>query len=103
MAIKNTLLGNEASAITDELETDSAIVNMIFCNLSNTVEEIDVYLVKFGEEPGDINKILNHVPVNGMNTFSFGSDKIVLSAGDRIYAATTTAANVSATISFVVM
>jgi hypothetical protein len=103
MAIKNALLTSTTSAITDSLGTDSAIVNMLFCNLSTSIEKIDVHIVKSGDTPGDINKILNQVPIDSQNTFSFGSDKLVLSAGDRVYAATTTDNHVSATISYVVM
>lgn len=103
MAIKNALLSNTVTAITESLATDSAIVNMLFCNLSNAVENIDVHIVKSGDSYGDINKILNQVPIDPYNTFSFGSDKLVLSAGDRIYAATSTTNHVSATISYVVM
>jgi hypothetical protein len=103
MAIKNALLTNTVTAITDSLGTDSAIVNMLFCNLNTTVEYIDVHVVQSGQTAGNINKILIQVPIDPHNTFSFGSDKLVLSAGDRVYAATTTTNLVSATISYVVM
>lgn len=103
MAIKNALLTNTVAAITDSLGTDSAIVNMLFCNLSATVEYIDVHVVKSGESAGNINKILAQVPIDPYNTFSFGADKLVLSAGDKVYAATTTTNEVSATVSYVVM
>ena len=103
MAIKNALLTNTVAAITDSLGTDSAIVNMLFCNLSANVEYIDVHVVKSGQSAGNINKILTQVPIDPHNTFSFGADKLVLSAGDRVYAAATTTNEVSATVSYVVM
>jgi hypothetical protein len=103
MAIKSALLTSTLTAITDSLGTDSAIVNMLFCNLSSSIERIDVHIVKSGDSPGNINKILNQVPIDPQNTFSFGSDKLVISAGDIVYAATTTNNQVSTTISYVVM
>ena len=105
MAIKNTRLQQHptVTTISEPLSTDSAIVNMFFCNLSENVEYINVHIVKSGESADDKNKVLNLIPIDPQNTFSFGADKLVLSAGDTVWASTTTTDQVSATISYVVM
>ena len=103
MAIKSTQLGSVAGAISDLLATESAIINMIFCNLNSVPEYITVHAVGSGGSVSSANTILSQVRIDANNTFSLSTDKIVLAPGDRIYAYSTNAAMVSATICVVVI
>jgi hypothetical protein len=111
MAILSTSLLNTPSPISPILTTDSAVTVILFCNL-NTFDPsditagkqyIDIYVVASGASPSDLNKIANQVPVDAGDTFTFSTERLVLSPNDRIYAATTTSGEVSVTISYVVI
>jgi len=103
MAILSTLLGTSAIAITPNLGTDSAITVIMFCNLNTTIENIDVHVVASGGTPTNTNKIVYQAPIDPSDTFIFSTERLVLSAGDRIYANTTTSSMVSVTASYVVI
>lgn len=103
MAIQNTLLGTSPTAISPIQTSDSAITVVMFCNLNTTTENIDVHAVKQGDAPDDVNKIVNQAPIGPSDTFIFSSERLVLGAGDRLYALTTTADQVSVTLSYVVI
>jgi len=84
---------------------------MFFCNL-NTPDPldpavgrqfIDVHVVPSGGNTTDSNKIASQVPIDAGDTFTFSTERLVLSPNDRIYAATTTPSEVSVTISYVVI
>lgn len=103
MAILSTLLGTSTVPITPNLSTDSAITVIMFCNLNTSVENIDVHVVASGGTPTNTNKIVNQAPVDPSDTFIFSTERLVLGAGDRIYAKTTTLNMVSVTASYVVI
>lgn len=111
MAILSTLLATPPAPISPDLSTDSAITVMFFCNL-NTADPldpasdrqfIDVYVVPVGDTASTLNKIVNQLPIDAGDTFTFSTERLVLSPNDRIYAATTPLSNVSVTISYVVI
>ena len=111
MAILSTSLLNTPAPISPNLTADSAVTVMLFCNLnafdpldsSAGKQHIDIYVVASGQTPSDLNKIANQVPVDAGDTFTFSTERLVLSPNDRIHAATTTSGEVSATISYVVI
>jgi hypothetical protein len=111
MAILSTTLTTTPQAISPSLATDVAITVMFFCNL-NTVDlidetvgrqNIDVYVVANSELPSSVNKVANKVPVDAADTFTFSTERLVLSPGDRIYAATSSSGQMSVTISYVII
>jgi hypothetical protein len=114
MAILSTLVNNTPVAISPTLTTDMAVTVMMFCNL-NTPDPLDaavgrqylnIYVVASGDAPDTVageNKIVNQVPVDAGDTFTFSAERLVLSAGDRVWATTTDASQVSVTISYVVI
>lgn len=111
MAILSTSLATTLTPISPNLSTDSAITVMFFCNLNTpdplnpTVgrQFIDVHVVPMGGTPVDSNKIANQVPIDAGDTFTFSTERLVLSPNDRIHAATTISGEVSVTISYVVI
>jgi hypothetical protein len=115
MAIKSVLLTNTPQAISpsaSEVDNkDIAVTVMFFCNL-NIIDPLDdtvgrqfinLHVVKNGESSTNTNKIVSQLPIDAGDTFTFSSERLVLSAGDRVYASTTTLNAVSTTISYVVI
>lgn len=111
MAILSTSLDSTAKAISPLLSSDSAITVMMFCN-QNTPDPLDVtagrqfvsiYAVAAGDTPSDTNKIGNEVPIDAADTFTFSSERLVLSPGDRIQASTTDSGQTSVTVSYVII
>jgi hypothetical protein len=111
MAILNTSLATTPTAISPVLTTDSAVTVIFFCNLntpdpldSNVGKEyIDIFVVASGSTPLPVNQIAKQIPVDAGDTFTFSTERLVLSPNDRIYASTTTLNSVSVTISYVVI
>jgi hypothetical protein len=111
MAIQSSLLLNTTSAISPSLSSDIAVTTLIFCNLnipdpldiSIGRQNIDVHVVSSGDLPTNTNKIINQLPIDAGDTFSFSTERIVLGQGDRIYSKTTDNNQVSVTISYVTL
>lgn len=111
MAIQSTSLISSVAPISPLLSTDVAITVMFFCNL-NTPDPldptagqqfIDVHVVENGGSATNTNQIVNAVPIDAGDTFTFSAERLVLSNGDRVYASTTDNNQVSVTISYVVI
>ena len=111
MAILNTSLQSTATVISPVLSTDMAITVMFFCN-NNTPDPLDpdfgkqlisVHVVPSGGSVSNTNRIVNQVPVDAGDTFTFGTERLVLAAGDTVHALTTDNGAISATISYVVI
>lgn len=111
MAILSTNLNSTPVAISPNLATDSAVTVMLFCNLNAVdpldptigLEYLDIYVVAQGDSPDTTNIIGNQVPLSASDTFTFSTERLVLGPGDRIWAETTNAGNVSVTVSYVVI
>lgn len=112
MAINSTLLLTTEEAISPSgISSDIAVTTMIFCNLNTpdpsdiTIgrQYINVYIVEAAGTPEDRNKIVNQLPIDAGDTFSFSTERIVLSQGDLVYANTTDDNQVSVTISYVTL
>ena len=114
MAILSTLVSNTPIAISPTLTTDIAVTVMMFCNLNtpDPLDEttgrqfLDIYIVASGGTPDTVlgeNKIANQIPIDAGDTFTFSAERLVLASGDRVWAATSDANQVSVTISYVVI
>jgi len=111
MAIQSSLLLNTTSAISPSVASDIAVTTLIFCNLnipdpldtSIGRQNIDVHVVASASIPTNTNKIINQLPIDAGDTFSFSTERIVLGQGDRIYSKTTDNNQVSVTISYVTL
>jgi hypothetical protein len=111
MAILSTTLTSTPQAISPSLSNDLAITVIFLCNL-NFIDPldptagrqfVDVYVVPNGSDPLPINKIGNQIPIDAGDTFSFNTERLVLSPGDRVFASTSDAGLTSATISYVII
>ena len=111
MAILSTNLNSTPIAISPNLVTDSAVTVMLFCNLNapdpldDSVgrQNLDIHVVAAGSAVNTTNIIVNQVPVDAGDTFTFSTERLVLGPGDRIWAKTTDASQVSVTVSYVVI
>ena len=111
MAIQSTLLNNTLTRISPTLASDIAVTTLIFCNLNtpNPLDEalgrqyIDVHLIESGQSAANINKIINQLPIEAGDTFSFSTERVVLGLGDKIEALTTDSSQISVTISYVTL
>ena len=66
-------------------DTEMAISTIFFCNTSETqYDDFWVYGVPTGETAGDDNVILLKVRVDPTDTFTMDTERIILSAGDKL-------------------
>jgi hypothetical protein len=83
--------------------TATAITTLIFCNTASPDPTISttltLYAVPNGGAAGISNMILNALAIPNGETFTFDTEKLVLSSGDAIYAIASTT-NITATISY---
>jgi hypothetical protein len=108
MAISNSSIAATPTNTTVYTSSgNTAIITLIFCNTSlynagtptaNTTN-LTVYAVPTGNAVGTSNMIINALPIPAGETFTFDTEKMVLSQGDSIVAIAT-AANLTATISY---
>jgi hypothetical protein len=68
-------------------DTEMAISTIFFCNTSETqYDDFWIYGVPTGETAGDENVILLKVRVDPTDTFTMDTERIILSAGDKLQA-----------------
>lgn len=117
MAISSTLLTTTPSAISPASVVvngqlkDVAITVIFFCNLNVPIpadstagrQFLDIHVVPDGGTATPTNQIVKQLPVDASDTYTFNTERLVLTPGDQIFASTTTASQVSATISYVVI
>lgn len=111
MAISSTLLQDVATALSPALSGNVAITTMLFCN-NNTPDPLDsnagkvlfdVYVVPDSESISNENRIMNQIPLDAGDTFTFDTVRLVLGSGDRVFALSTNSNVISATISYVLI
>lgn len=113
MAIANTLIdGNIQTLLTVPSGKQYAVLSLVVCNTAaadNTGANdsgFDLYFVPADASAGSITvgaqtKIANAVVVAGADSFTFDTEKMVLSEGDRVILEGSAAPyNLSATISY---
>lgn len=84
-----------------------AITTMILCNTNSvtlndeTADElqVNVYLVRSGDSPASSNLIVNNLTVPASETIFFSDEKIILDSDDEIWIGTSTANELSVTVS----
>lgn len=107
MAIQSTAIGTTATPLYTS-SGSNAITNIMFCNTvpynpasPNTgLAYLTVYLVKNTESPTTTNTVVNYMPIPAGETFSFDSEKIILSNGDSVQALADVTATLVATVSY---
>jgi hypothetical protein len=90
MAIASTLITNSATAVfTCPTGQEYALTTMFFCNYSSS----DVVLQSLNLVPNlgsasTTNRIVHNLTIPAGETFTFDSEKIILSSGDFVSAVT---------------
>ena len=103
MSIETNLIVGTASSSATTVYTssgDSAITSMFFCNTDSTDIDITVYIVPNAQTLGDEHTIMKELTVNATDTFAFGSERILLGAGDPVQAFASTTNKISVVISY---
>ncbi len=62
--------------------------------------KFDLHFVPQGQSIGAVNQVCKEINVTGAETFTFDTEKMVLSEGDSIVAVSQAPLNLSATVSF---
>jgi len=102
MSITNTLIQSGNTTAIYTAPNDAAITTMIFCNTDNNVfDYFTVYVVPNGSVVGPSTTVLFEVPVAPTETFVMDTEKLILSAGDAIYAQSVFSNSIAATVSAV--
>lgn len=101
MALTNSLL-TATGTIIFLASNEQAITTVLFCNNSSSTDaSVDVYAVPNGGVTGTGTMILNSLSLPARETFVFDSEKLILSNGDRLVAASNVDNIVVATVSSV--
>ena len=100
MAISSTLVTTSPSALfTCPSGQEFAITTMIFCNYESTdVVLSSLNLVTSGGSATTTNRIVHNLTIPAGETFTFDTEKIILSAGDFISAVADANSKLNATI-----
>lgn len=80
---------------------ENAITCLIFCNTSNTDDEVTVWVVPSTQPAGDENMIVKSMPLPAGETFSIDTERFILGDSDSIQAQATQDDLITATVSYV--
>jgi len=100
MAINNQTLsisGNNLFLCPSD--TEYAITCVVFCNYSGATVTINVYAVPSGGAVSNASIVIKQLELPASETFTFDTEKFVLSTGDRLHATCSADSAVTATVS----
>lgn len=106
MAINSTLVttsGNDIFTCPGTPSSDEreyAVTCMMFCNYSTQPAILDVWLL--GPTPAAIapvSKVIHNLTIPAGETFTFDTEKVVLSTGERVHALVDVNSRLSVTVS----
>lgn len=95
MAIKSSFIETTGTdLITVPSDENWAITTIIICNtyaIDSSNDQLgktsfDLHLLQDGASASDNNRVINGLELQAGETFSFDSEKIILSEGEKIYA-----------------
>ena len=86
MAIVTTrLTTTQLDALTVPASKSYAITNILVCNNGGAAATFDMHFIPSGDPlNNNITRVINGLSVDATETFTFDSEKIVLSTGDKI-------------------
>jgi len=61
---------------------------------------VDVHVIPDGQSKSDANRILNDLPIDSADTFTFSAERLILEEGDRVVCVGASPTVLSATLSF---
>jgi hypothetical protein len=102
MIINRTLATTPVSAIfTATFQT--AITTVMFCNITTSTDAtIKVYAVASGLNPSPSTQVINNVTVPVGETFVLDTERLILDAGDALWATASVSNTIVATASLMV-
>lgn len=95
MAIKSSFIETTGTDLVTVPSSENwAITTIIICNtftVDPTNDQLgktsfDLHLLQDGAVAGDANRVINGLELQAGETFTFDSEKIILSEGEKIYA-----------------
>lgn len=101
MAIRNESLTTGGSNIfLCAADQEQAVTCIVFCNYSVATATISVYAIPAGVSGATTaSLVIKELELPASETFTFDTEKFVLSAGDRLYATASANSSVTATVS----
>lgn len=105
MAISSTALttaGQDIFVCPGTLPSDSreyAVTCIVFCNISVSDATLTVHAVVSGGTVNTTNQIINALLIPAGETFTFDTEKFVLSTGDRVHAIASANSRLVSTVS----
>jgi hypothetical protein len=100
MAINNQTLSTSGDNLfLCPTDTEYAVTCLIFCNYSVSTVTINVYAVPNGGTVSNSSLVIKQLELPASETFTFDTEKFVLTNGDRIHATSSANDAVAATVS----
>lgn len=106
MAIKSNIISNAGTDIficpgtpvTDEQE--HAVTCIMFCNSTGNAVTLDLHIVPITDGThSQSNKVIHQLSIPAGETFTFDTEKVILTSSERIYAVASLSATLSAVVS----
>jgi len=107
MAIVNArLTGAQLNVLTVPSDKRYAITNIMVCNnASSGSQSFDLHLIQnsggsVGTLDNNVTRVVNNLGLPAGDTFTFDSEKVILSAGDSVTLLSQAPLNLSVTVSY---
>lgn len=110
MSLRSTKINSTFTSVTPVITAPTAVTLMIFCNLqpldpgdpTSGEQYVSVRVGPVGTaNVNDTYTILNEVKIDPSDTLTFDTERLILDAGDAIYASTSSPNELTVTISYV--
>ena len=107
MAIVNaSILTTDTTILTVPPGKKYALTTLLICN--NGVNDgsgvndtqVDVHVIPDGQSKSDANRIINDLPIDSADTFTFSTERLILEEGDTVVCVGGSPTVLSATLSF---
>lgn len=107
MAIVNaSILTTDTTLLTVPAGKKYALTTLLICNNgvndgSGTNDtQVDVHVIPDGQSKSDANRIINDLPIDSADTFTFSTERLILEEGDTVVCVGASPTVLSATLSF---
>jgi hypothetical protein len=107
MAIVNAnILSTDTTLVTVPAGKKYALTTIIVCNNgindgSGTNDtKVDIHVIPDGQSKSDANRIINDLPIDSADTFTFSAERLILEEGDTVVCVGASPTVLSATLSF---
>jgi hypothetical protein len=101
MAIQSTVLTTSSATIFNPNDAyQYAVTTMFFCNTTDSdvvLESVNLVVGQSGS-PSSTNQVISNLTIPARDTFTFETEKIILSPGDKVYARASAGTSISATV-----